>query len=157
MKKYNLDDLDVKILKFLSKDGRASFTDIASKLSVAVSTVSTRYNDLVKHGFLEIVGRIVPQSVGYEAYATILLKVAPKDQTKKICDQLINIPEVNFLAVITGDYDLEINVVCKDMKHLSELMNNKIFSINGVMDTKTNLYLDILKIGIPELEITIEK
>ena len=62
------------------------------------------------------------------------------------------LPEVSFLAMISGKYDLELNVQCRDNNHLIELME-KIHLVEGVYETETNMYLRVLKIAQPDLDL----
>src|SRR5256885_14605062 len=101
----NLDDLDFQILLHLQKDGRKSFTDIADDLKVSVGTVRNRYNVLIKNKTLTIIGRVDPEKIGFNAYAHILLSVRPADQINTVAEKIAKLPEVSFLAMVSGKYD----------------------------------------------------
>jgi Lrp/AsnC family transcriptional regulator for asnA, asnC and gidA len=147
------DDLDFQILTLLQKDGRMSFTEISKEINVAVSTIRHRYINLVEDGTLKIIGRIDPNKIGFNAYASILISVKPKTFMNSIFEQLTSLPEVSFLASVSGDFDIEANVMCRDMEHLNELIGGKIHVLEGVFDTKTNMYMKIYKIAQPDLEL----
>jgi Lrp/AsnC family transcriptional regulator for asnA, asnC and gidA len=70
-----------------------------------------------------------------------------------IFEQLTKLPEISFLASVSGDYDIEANVMCRDMEHLNELLGDKIHTLEGVFDTKTNMYMKIYKFAQPDLEL----
>ena len=70
-----------------------------------------------------------------------------------IFEELIKLPEVSFLASVSGDFDIEANVMCRDMEHLNDLIGDKIHVLEGVFDTKTNMYMKIYKIAQPDLEL----
>lgn len=147
------DNLDFEILKLLQEDGRMSFTNIASKLKIAVSTVRNRYVALIGNDTLKIIGRVNPEAIGFNAYTSVLISVKPKTLLHEVSEKLIDIPEVSFLAITSGEFDLELNVQCRDMNHLMELLKTKIHTIEGVFDTKTNMYLKVLKIAQPNLDL----
>ena len=67
------DELDFQILTLLQKDGRMSFTEISKEINVAVSTIRHRFINLVDDGTLKIIGRIDPNKIGFNAYASILI------------------------------------------------------------------------------------
>jgi Lrp/AsnC family transcriptional regulator for asnA, asnC and gidA len=69
-----------------------------------------------------------------------------------ILEELSKLPEISFLALVSGDFDIEANVMCRDMEHLNELLGEKIHSMEGVFDTKTNMYMKIYKFSQPDLE-----
>jgi Lrp/AsnC family transcriptional regulator for asnA, asnC and gidA len=52
---------------------------------------------------------------------------------------------VVYLVLVTGSYDLCIEVVCRDNEHLIEFLTKKLHAIEGVKDTETFLYLRIAK------------
>ncbi len=147
------DELDYQILKRLQKDGRMSFTEISKEINVAVSTIRHRYINLVEDGTLKIIGRIDPNKIGFNAYASILISVKPKSFMNGILKELTKLPEISFLATVSGDFDIEVNVMCRDMDHLNELLGDKIHDMEGVFDTKTNMYMKIHKFSQPDLEL----
>ena len=146
------DELDYQILKLLQKDGRMSFTEISKEINVAVSTIRHRYINLIEDGSLKIIGRIDPNKIGFNAYASILISVKPKSFMNTILQELAKLPEISFLATVSGDFDIEVNVMCRDMDHLNELLGDKIHDMEGVFDTKTNMYMKIHKFSQPDLE-----
>ena len=151
-----LDDLDFQILLHLQKDGRKSFTDIADDLKVSVGTVRNRYNVLIKNKTLTIIGRVDPEKIGFNAYAHILLSVRPADQINTVAEKIAKLPEVSFLAMVSGKYDLEVNVMCRNNEHLITLMNEKILKIKSVHETTTNMYFRVFKIAQPDLNLVKE-
>jgi Lrp/AsnC family transcriptional regulator for asnA, asnC and gidA len=105
---------------------------------------------LLEEKTIQIIGRIDPDKVGFHAYARIFISVKPAKYIKEVAKNLVGLPEVSFLALISGKYDLELNVQCRDNNHLLELME-KIQLIEGVYETETNMYLKVLKIAQPHL------
>ena len=146
-----LDELDFSILIQLQQDGRKSFTDMADKLQVSVSTIRSRVSKLIEDKTIQIVGRVNPERVGFHAYANIKISVRPANMINKISEKLLEFPEVSFMAVTSGDFDLEIDVMCRDNNQLVELVNNRISPIKGVYQIKTNMYFKVLKFAQPDL------
>jgi Lrp/AsnC family transcriptional regulator for asnA, asnC and gidA len=147
------DELDYQILKLLQKDGRMSFTEISKEINVAVSTIRHRYINLIEDGTLKIIGRVDPKKIGFNAYASVLISVKPKSFMKTILEELAKLPEISFLATVSGDYDIEANIMCRDMEHLNKLLEDEVHTIEGVFDTKTNMYMKIHKFSQPDLEL----
>ena len=145
-----LDDLDFSILSKLQQDGRMSFTVIAEKLKVSVGTVRTRFNKLIEEGAINIVGRVDPEKVGFHSYAHIAVFVRPATLKEKVAVKISKMPEVSFLAMTSGDYDLEVDVMCRDNNHLVEFVN-EISKIEGVYQTKTIIYFKVYKYAQPDL------
>ena len=147
-----LDKLDFDILSFLQKDGRMSFTVIADKLDVSIGTVRTRFNKLIEDGTISIIGRVDPDKVGFRCYAHIALFVRPATLKEKVAQKIAKLPEVSFLAMTSGDYDLEVDVMCRDNNHLVDFVND-ISKIEGVYQTKTTIYFKVYKYAQPDLKL----
>jgi len=154
MQKINgsLDELDFSILSYLQQDGRMSFTVIAEKLGVSIGTIRTRFNKLIEDGTINIVGRVDPDKVGFRSYAHIAVYVRPATLKEKVAQQIMTMPEVSFLAMTSGDYDLEVDVMCRDNDHLVKFVN-ELSNINGVNQTKTTIYFKVYKYAQPDLNL----
>lgn len=154
MQKINgsLDELDFSILTYLQQDGRMSFTVIAEKLGVSIGTIRTRFNKLIEDGTINIVGRVDPDKVGFRSYAHIAVYVRPATLKEKVAQQIMGMPEVSFLAMTSGDYDLEVDVMCRDNDHLVKFVN-ELSDINGVNQTKTTIYFKVYKYAQPDLNL----
>ncbi|MGA9211485.1 Lrp/AsnC family transcriptional regulator [Kaistella sp.] len=148
-----LDELDFLILKELQKDGRASFTEIADKLKVSISNIRTRVTKLIEEKTIQIVGRINPQNVGFNAYANIAVSVRPAHFIPKVVETLMKMPEVSFLANTSGEFDIEVDIMTKNNEQLHELVNKKIALIDGVFQTRTTLYMNVHKYAQPDLDL----
>lgn len=146
-----LDDLDYQILEQLIRDGRKSFTDIADELNVSVGTVRNRYNAFIENDLLTIIGRVNPEKIGFHTYAQILIKVRPVDKIADVAALISKLPEVSFLAMTTGQYDLEVNVMCRDNDHLVMFMTNHITKMEGIFESSTNIYFKVYKYAQPDL------
>jgi len=149
---FPLDELDFAILSCLQKDGRMSFTVIAEKLNVSIGTVRTRVNKLIEEGTINIIGRVNPDKVGFRAYAQVAVFVRPATLKEKVAQKISKLPEVSFLAMTSGDYDLEVDVMCRDNNHLVEVVND-ISKFEGVYQTKTTLYFKVYKYAQPDLNL----
>jgi Lrp/AsnC family transcriptional regulator for asnA, asnC and gidA len=146
------DELDFAILSFLQKDGRMSFTVIAEKLNVSIGTIRTRFNKLIEDGTINIIGRVNPDKVGFRSYAHIAVFVRPAPLKEAVALQIVQYPEVSFLALTSGDYDLEVDVMCRDNDHLVNFVN-QLSNIEGVNQTKTTIYFKVYKYAQPDLNL----
>ncbi len=145
-----LDDLDFKIVNCLQQDGRMSLTVMAEKMGVSVGTIRTRVNKLIEEKTISIIGRVDPDKVGFHSYAHIAVYVRPATLKEQVAQSIAQLPEVSFLAMTSGDYDLEVDVMCRDNDHLVDFVN-KISSYEGVYHTKTTIYFKVYKYAQPDL------
>ena len=117
----SIDSLDRKIIKLLSKDGRASFRKLAQTLEVTEKTIRMRYKNLIESGILEIVGRINPITIGLKEGAFIQLRVKPNG-LKNVTEYLKNIQQIRYITVTTGEYPLLIQVSAANQEEITELI-----------------------------------
>ena len=147
-----LDNLDFSILGCLQKDGRMSLTVMAAQLGVSIGTVRTRFNKMIQDGTISIIGRVDPGIVGFHCYAHVALYIRPATLVDKVAQKIAGKKEVSFLAMTSGDYDLEVNVMCRDNDHLVEFIN-EISSVAGVFQTRTTIYFKVYKYAQPDLSL----
>ncbi len=146
------DKLDFAILSLLQQDGRMSLTVLAKKLKVSIGTVRTRLNRLIKEKTISIIGRVNPEQVGFRSYAHIAVYIRPATLKEKVAQRIVKLPEVSFLAMTSGDYDLEVDVMCRDNDHLVQFVN-EVSNIEGVHQTKTTIYFKVYKYAQPDLKL----
>ena len=147
-----VDDLDISILAHLETDGRKSFSDIAAELNVTLSTVSIRVKRLIEEDILEIHGFLNPQQVGFNASALILVSVQPT-QVEEAAAKIAEFPEVVSVLMITGDFELAVEVLCRNTSHLTELLLSRLQHVNGVRETRTSIQLREVKIKQPSVRM----
>ncbi len=147
-----VDNLDIAILSHLQKDGRKSFTDIARALGTSVGTVRNRVTKLIDENTVHIIGRMNPHRVGFNAPATINVSVEPHCLEEAI-EEIAKFPEISYLAVVTGGYDLIVDVMCRDSNHLTEFLLNRLSKVRGVKHLETSIVLRIHKVAQPDLNL----
>lgn len=141
-----MDELDHLILNALQEDGRMPFTQIAKKAGVAESTIRSRYASLVEKGIVQTIAVIDPFAVGYNAPALIGVQVEP-GSIYAVAETLENLPEISYLVLTLGGYDLVLEVFCRDREHLTRFITNQIQEIPGVRSTETLVIGNIFKLS----------
>ena len=139
-----IDEIDLKIIKILNEDGRTPFSQIAQKLGVSTGMIRQRYHRLVQDGVLQVVAVTNPLLMGFTTMAQIGVKV-DVGRLQEIADQIASFEEVIYLVLLTGSYDLHIEVVCRDKTHLLDFLTNKLYSVDGIKDTETFICMRIAK------------
>ena len=139
-----MDDIDLQIIKFLNEDGRTPFSQIAKRLDVSTGMIRQRYHRLVQDGLLQVVAVTNPMLMGFTTMAHIGVK-ADGGRLQEIADQIAAFEEVIYLVLLSGSYDLHIEVVCRDNAHLLEFLTHKLNSVEGVKDTETFICMQIAK------------
>lgn len=148
----DMDQLDFEIVSCLQQDGRMSFTVIAEKLHVSIGTIRSRFNRLIEDGTINIIARVNPEKVGFQSYAQIAVCVRPVSLKEKVAQSISMWPEVSFLAATSGDYDLEVDAMCRNNDHLQQFVS-QISELEGVYQTKTMIYFKVYKYSQPDLNL----
>jgi len=147
-----VDKLDLVILSMLKDDGRKSFSEIARELDVSNGTVRYRVSSMLENQILQIVGRFDPHRVGLRAPANVRVAVRPAHLIDEVAARVASLPEVQYVAMLAGEYDLELDVMCRDNAHLSEFITERLHTLEGIDHTETNLILRVYKHASADLD-----
>jgi Lrp/AsnC family transcriptional regulator for asnA, asnC and gidA len=138
-----IDDVDKAIIEQLQQDGRLPYTRLGAAVGLSEAAVRQRVQRLVESGVVQIVAVTDPLTLGFRREAMIGLKI--EGDLRGVADTIASIPEVSYVVVVSGSFDLLMEVVCEDDDHLLALLNDKIRSIPGVRSTETFTYLRLYK------------
>jgi Lrp/AsnC family transcriptional regulator for asnA, asnC and gidA len=129
-------ELDRLILQTLQKDGRVPFTQIARQAGVSETTIRERYRNLVENGIVHTVGIVDPYALGFQAPAILGVSVEPS-LVDDVARAMAELPEVSYQVMTLGSFDLIVEVFCRDLPHLSQLITEQIYRIPGVRSLET--------------------
>jgi len=138
----SLDAVDRGIIEALQENGRAPFRAIAAHVGVAEATVRSRYSRLVEDGILLVTCVTNPLGLGFEAQAMIGIKTSGSPEP--VADEIAGWDEASYVVVAAGRFDLLVEVVCDDRRHLLEL-TTRLRGVEGVVTTETFPYLSLAK------------
>lgn len=134
----SLDDLDKRIIRLLSVDGRESPGSIATELGVTAPTVRARIKALEEKGFLKIAGLVAPCSNPHFTTALVGIKVRAYGKLDEVMDRLAQLDGVVSVAVVTGRYDIIVEVVVEGgNSSLYEVTSRAIPTVGQVDSTET--------------------
>jgi Lrp/AsnC family transcriptional regulator, regulator for asnA, asnC and gidA len=136
--------LDKRIIEHLQQDGRRPFTQIAADLGVSEAAVRARTNRLVERGILQVVGVTDPLRLGFRQQAMIGVR-CERDRLLAVADAVSGFPEVDYVVITAGTFDLLIEVVCEDNDALLTFLTERLRAVDGVRDTETFVYLRMVK------------
>ncbi len=142
--RVKIDEIDRRIIATLKTDGRTPFSAIARRLGVSPGTVRQRVQRLRDEGVIQIVAVTNPILLGFHTVAMIGVK-ADGHRLREIAHRIAQFEEVIYLVLTTGGYDLVMEVVCRNNAHLLEFLTEKLHTVEGVKDSETFIYLDIVK------------
>jgi Lrp/AsnC family transcriptional regulator for asnA, asnC and gidA len=138
-----LDDANRAIIEQLQADGRRSYAAIATAVGLSEAAVRQRVQRLLDAGVMQIVAVTDPLQLGFARQA--MVGVRADGDLSEVADKLASLPEVDYVVVTAGSFDLLVEVVCNDDQHLLSLLNNSIRAVPGVRDSETFVYLKLAK------------
>jgi Lrp/AsnC family transcriptional regulator for asnA, asnC and gidA len=134
-----IDEIDTKIIEKLSGDSRQSFSKIAQQIGTSLDTVSRRYKKLEENGIIKALIQIDPSKIGYHAFAQFSLAFDSQNSTFEVIKRLSAIRDTTHMIKTSGDYDLIVSVMTKDIDQLLAV-HKEIAFIAGLTRLETTLY-----------------
>jgi Lrp/AsnC family transcriptional regulator for asnA, asnC and gidA len=144
---YRVDDVDLEIIKELQEDGRRTYGRIGSAVGLSEAAVRQRVQRLVEDDAIKIVAVTNPYLLGARVAATI--GIHAEGNLHEIAGKVSEIPEVDYVVVTAGSFDILAEAQCRDNTHLLQVLNEGIRSVAGVTGTETFVYLDLVKQTYP--------
>lgn len=150
-----MDQTDLAIISYLQSDGRIPYTDIARALEISEGTVRNRVGKLLNDRILQIVGMVDPYRLGFDAPAIISISVQPQ-LLEKVANTIAKFPEVSYLIMVSGEFDLLVEVLCRDREHLASFLNDKILRVPGINHSQTSMILRTYKMAYGALPYVVQ-
>jgi len=139
-----LSDIDLNIIGYLSNDPRCSVTKMAEDLEMPESTVRHRLNRILKTGLIEFAAIVDPLQFGFNTW-TIMEIEADLKRVESVGEQLAAFPEVYFVGLTAGGYDLLVGAVFRSTEELSAFVTAKLANIPGIARVSTSSVLKVFK------------
>lgn len=138
-----LDDVSKAIIEQLQQDGRRPYAAIGKAVGLSEAAVRQRVQRLQESGVIQIVAVTDPMQMGFARAAMIGVNV--RGDVETVADKLENMPEVAYLVICAGRYDILAELVTEDDEHLLDITNRRIRAIPEVRSTETFVYLKLRK------------
>ena len=134
---HRFDELDMKLLYELTKDGSISVPILSKKLGINASVLYSRIKGLLKKKLIKkFTVEIDDSLLGIGVKATVGINRDPKLKDL-IHKKFMETPEVVSIAEITGRFDIMIQVYAKNLEALHTIVIEKIGKIDGIQNTET--------------------
>lgn len=131
------DELDMKLLFELTKDGSISVPALSKKLGINASVLYSRIKRLMKKKLIKKFTVVVDDSllgIGVKASVGINRDPKLKDNIHK---KMMETPEVISISEVTGRFDIIVNVHAKNLEALHSIVIEKLGKIDGIINTET--------------------
>ncbi|WP_175453214.1 Lrp/AsnC family transcriptional regulator [Paracoccus tibetensis] len=135
-----MDDVDMRLIAELRRDGRASVQMLAQRLGVSRATVRLRLARLQAQG--EILGftAITRGDVADAPVRGLMLIGIEGRGGDRIMARLAGMPEVTAVHSTNGRWDLVVDLAAQSLAELDEVLR-RIRNLDGVVTSETNLLL----------------
>jgi Lrp/AsnC family transcriptional regulator, regulator for asnA, asnC and gidA len=137
-----LDDVAKQIIEQLQQDGRRSYAAIGKAVGLSEAAVRQRVQRLTDSGAMQIVAVTDPMMLGFRRQTMIGVRCS--GDLERVAAQLAGMPEIDYVVITAGSFDLLIEVVCEDDDQLLEILS-RVRSVPTVTTTETFVYLKLAK------------
>jgi len=140
-----IDDLDIKVLKILQKDGRTKRNELAEAVGLSIPAISERLHKLedkkIIQGYYTKLNR---KAFGYDIMAYILVMMESSKHYKTLISHVEKLPQILECHSVLGEGSHLLKAISKNTESLEKLLS-EIQSWPGVISTKTTFVLSTIK------------
>ncbi|KZD20844.1 Lrp/AsnC family transcriptional regulator [Tardiphaga robiniae] len=143
-----VDAFDLKMLAALQNDGRLTNQQLADAVGLSASQCSRRRMRLEEEKVISgYHADLSSDALGFNVIAFIQVTLATHspDNAKKFRTLVQRVDEVQEAYSLTGDADYVLKAVLRDLKGLSDLVNNVLMPHQSVAHVRSSIVLDRLK------------
>jgi DNA-binding Lrp family transcriptional regulator len=142
-----LDDTDRLIVEALRADGRMSMRSLATRLNISRASAYSRVERLQRDGVITGYTAIIdPERYGHGLSAYVYLDIV-QQSWKGVRRQLLGIPGVDHVAMLSGEHDIVLRVRARDAAALRDVVLTRLQAIPEVRATQTVLIFEELTPG----------
>jgi Lrp/AsnC family transcriptional regulator for asnA, asnC and gidA len=138
-----LDDLDRAIIGLLKHDGRMSFSEVSKRLNLPEATARYRVQRLLQSNILRVNATLNPDLLG-TPHVMIVQLFVENGKIDSVADALMEIEEVQFVAITAGHHNIVIDVCFGTHDELLDFYA-KLHQIPGVIRYESQVVMKLLK------------
>ncbi|MCE5172008.1 Lrp/AsnC family transcriptional regulator [Paenibacillus profundus] len=141
----DLSELNVNILKLLKEDARRSPSLIATMLGVEEEEVRASITEMEEDHVIVKYATILNWSKVNDEKVTALIEVQITPERGRgfegIAERIYLFPQVKSVYLMSGAYDLLVEVEGKNLREVASFVSDKLSPIEAVLSTKTHFIL----------------
>jgi len=136
--KNEFDQNDRKMVAALTQDGQLSPGKVAEEIGVTAPTVRSRMKNLIKAGALKIAGLVNPMKSKGLTVALVGISVNSHEQLGEKLEQISALKRVHWCAVVTGRYDILVEIICSDeIGDLYDFLDQDLSKVGGINSSES--------------------
>src|ERR1700685_380166 len=137
-----MDDTDRQIVEALRADGRMSMRSLAELIHISRASAYARVARLERDGVITGYAALIdPVRYGYALSAYVYLDIAQRSW-KSVRGQLLAMPDVDHVALVSGEHDILLRVRARDAVSLRDVVLTRLQEIPEVHSTQTVLIFE---------------
>jgi Lrp/AsnC family transcriptional regulator for asnA, asnC and gidA len=138
------DEIDLRIIEALRKDGRTPNKSIAKLLNVSETTVASRIRSLTERNVMQVTLQRDIYSLGYEFQGFLDVYVSGRDVDAVAAD-IAPIEGVLSVAIYLGSPDIFVSFAARGRADLARIVNDELAKISGIQRVESYFALEIRK------------
>jgi DNA-binding Lrp family transcriptional regulator len=138
------DEIDLRIIDALRRDGRTPNKSIAKLLNVSETTVASRIRSLTERNVMQVTLQRDIYSLGYEFQGFLDVYVSGRD-VDEVAAEIVPIDGVLAIAIYLGSPDIFVSFAARDRTDLARVANKEVAKIAGIQRVDSYFALEIRK------------
>lgn len=143
-----LDRYDARILSALQEDGRITWAQLATLISLSASACQRRVESLVDKGVIEnFTVNLSEEKLGHpvKAFVEVNIDRQNPDLAKDFRRRVKEHPQVQACHMISGTIDFMLEVVAKDLDDFGNFIDGELLRMPAVKDASSSIVLKLVK------------
>ncbi|EJL77883.1 transcriptional regulator [Polaromonas sp. CF318] len=143
-----LDEIDLRILRMLQKDGRIQNVELAEKAGLSPSPCLRRVKALEESGVVERYVALLDASklgIGLTVFVRIWLTSQDAKTIDNFTAEVQSLPQIVECHLMAGDCDFLLRVVAADLDAYRRFQGEHLVRIKGVQSVKTEIPMQKIK------------
>ena len=141
-----MNEKEVEILEILEGNARISMDVLADMVELSVEEVEKMIKKLEEQNIILNYSSVInwDKTSGKDGVAAMIdVKVTPKRDVgfDEIAERIYRFPEVQAVYLMSGAFDLSVQIEGKSMKEVAFFVSNKLSTLDSVLSTTTHFLL----------------
>ena len=137
-----IDELDLKIIERLMRQGRTTWAEIAVMLGLSSPAAGDRVRRLEERGVIRgYVALVDPEALGCDWIALVAVTLERPEHREPFLLKVRALPEVQECYRVAGDDDYILKVRCRNAQDLDRVVSDELRSLAGVSRTRSTIVL----------------
>jgi len=145
--KLPLDELDLRLIAELERDGRQSVSELAGRLRLSWATIADRLERLQQEKVIRFLTLIDPLAIGHTKQVLVAINTPPS-QIDAVARRLADIREVYHVSIHTGRYDIFASVSLPEAVDLWGFVSSSLAPIREITRAETMVTLKVPKFSL---------